>query len=37
MKGHLSPVVHLAKSPDGENIATAAKDRTIRFWHAFKS
>ncbi len=28
-------VLHMAMSPDGQTIATAAGDETLRFWRAF--
>lgn len=33
--GHQSRVLHLAVQPDGENIATAAGDETLRLWSVF--
>eukprot|EP01114_Cavostelium_apophysatum_P007953 TRINITY_DN20182_c0_g1_i1.p1 TRINITY_DN20182_c0_g1~~TRINITY_DN20182_c0_g1_i1.p1 ORF type:complete len:480 (+),score=94.20 TRINITY_DN20182_c0_g1_i1:284-1723(+) len=35
LKGHTSRVLHLAKSPDGKTIASAAGDETLRFWKVF--
>jgi len=35
LRGHKSRVLHLAVSPDGRTIATAAGDETLRFWKAF--
>jgi len=37
LRGHTSRVLHLAVSPDGRTIATAAGDQTLRFWNAFPS
>lgn len=37
MMGHLSRVLYLAMSPDGETIATGAGDKTIRFWKPFEN
>ena len=35
LDGHLMRVLHLALSPNGENIATAAADETLKFWTVF--
>jgi len=35
LEGHVFRVLHLAVSPDGENIATAAADETLKFWKVF--
>lgn len=35
MLDHTSRVLFFAASPDGEIIATAAADKTIRFWKPF--
>ena len=35
LTGHTSRVLHLAKSPDGEMVVSAAGDETIRFWRCF--
>ena len=35
LEGHISRVLHLAVSPDGESIATAAADETLKFWKVF--
>ena len=32
LEGHFTRVLHLAISPDGEDIATAAADETLKFW-----
>jgi len=37
LRGHTSRVLHLAVSPDGRTIATAAADSTLRFWSVFPS
>jgi cell division cycle protein 20 (cofactor of APC complex) len=33
--GHTSRVLHLAQSPDGYTVASAAGDETLRFWQVF--
>eukprot|EP01018_Ginkgo_biloba_P016939 Gb_40984 [translate_table: standard] len=35
LTGHTSRVLHLAQSPDGYSVASAAGDETLRFWQAF--
>ncbi|KAJ2766739.1 substrate-specific activator of APC-dependent proteolysis, partial [Coemansia nantahalensis] len=35
LAGHTKRVLYLAHSPDGQTIATAAGDETIRFWEVF--
>jgi cell division cycle 20, cofactor of APC complex len=35
LTGHSSRVLHLAASPDGETVVSAAGDETIRFWRCF--
>jgi len=35
LKGHTSRVLHMAKSPDGKTVASAAGDETLRFWKIF--
>ncbi|RNF11153.1 putative cell division cycle protein [Trypanosoma conorhini] len=35
LTGHTSRVLHLCMSPDGEVVASAAGDETIRFWRCF--
>lgn len=35
LDGHVSRVLHLALSPNGEDIATAAADETLKFWKVF--
>eukprot|EP01012_Entosiphon_sulcatum_P012389 TRINITY_DN1774_c0_g1_i1.p1 TRINITY_DN1774_c0_g1~~TRINITY_DN1774_c0_g1_i1.p1 ORF type:complete len:471 (-),score=36.63 TRINITY_DN1774_c0_g1_i1:283-1695(-) len=35
LTGHTSRVLHLAMSPDGETVVSAAGDETIRFWKCF--
>jgi cell division cycle protein 20 (cofactor of APC complex) len=32
LTGHTSRVLHMAQSPDGQTIVSAAADETIRFW-----
>lgn len=33
--GHTSRVLHLAQSPDGTSVCSAAADETLRFWRVF--
>jgi len=35
LTGHSSRVLHLAQSPDGTTIVSAAADETLRFWRVF--
>lgn len=35
MTGHNSRVLHLAQSPDGVTVCSAAADETLRFWKCF--
>ncbi|XP_024364758.1 cell division cycle 20.2, cofactor of APC complex [Physcomitrium patens] len=35
LSGHTSRVLHLAQSPDGYTVASAAGDETLRFWNVF--
>ena len=35
MTGHDDRVLHLAGSPDGQQIVTGAADQTLRFWNVF--
>ncbi|KAJ2811001.1 substrate-specific activator of APC-dependent proteolysis [Coemansia furcata] len=35
LSGHTKRVLYLAHSPDGQTVATAAADETIRFWNVF--
>lgn len=35
LDGHAQRVLHLAMSPCGEKIATAAADETLKFWTVF--
>lgn len=36
LRGHSSRVLHLALSPDGTTVASAAADETLRFWKVFQ-
>ena len=33
--GHSARVLHMAQSPDGTTVVSAAADETLRFWRAF--
>lgn len=35
--GHTSRVLHMAQSPDGSTVVSAAADETLRFWNIFGS
>jgi cell division cycle protein 20 (cofactor of APC complex) len=35
LEGHSSRVLHLATSPDGSTVVSAAGDETLRFWEVF--
>ncbi|KAH8056205.1 hypothetical protein JL722_7507 [Aureococcus anophagefferens] len=35
LTGHTARVLHLAQSPDGETVVSAAADETLRFWSIF--
>ena len=35
LEGHTSRVLHLARSPDGGSVVSAAGDETLRFWDVF--
>ncbi len=37
LHGHTSRVLHLALSPDGTTVASAAADETLRFWKVFQN
>ncbi|CAO2045382.1 unnamed protein product [Urochloa humidicola] len=37
LTGHTSRVLHMAQSPDGCTVASAAADETLRFWNVFGS
>jgi cell division cycle protein 20 (cofactor of APC complex) len=37
LRGHSSRVLHLALSPDGTTVASAAADETLRFWKVFQA
>jgi cell division cycle protein 20 (cofactor of APC complex) len=32
LTGHTARVLHMAQSPDGQTIVSAAADETLRFW-----
>jgi cell division cycle protein 20 (cofactor of APC complex) len=36
LTGHTARVLHMAISPDGQTVASAAADETIRFWKLFE-
>ena len=35
LEGHSSRVLHMALSPDGGTVVSAAADETLRFWEVF--
>jgi cell division cycle 20, cofactor of APC complex len=35
LEGHTSRVLHMAISPDGGTVVSAAADETLRFWDVF--
>jgi cell division cycle protein 20 (cofactor of APC complex) len=35
LRGHTSRVLHMASSPDGGTVVSAASDETLRFWNVF--
>ena len=35
LKGHTARVLHMAQSPDGTTVVSAAADETLRFWKVF--
>ena len=35
LQGHTARVLHMAQSPDGSTIVSAAADETLRFWKCF--
>ena len=37
LTGHTSRVLHMAQSPDGTTVVTAAADETLRFWKIFSA
>jgi cell division cycle protein 20 (cofactor of APC complex) len=36
LTGHSSRVLHMALSPDGTTVCSAAADETLRFWKVFE-
>jgi len=36
LNGHTARVLHLAQSPDGSTVVSAAADETLRFWNIFE-
>ena len=37
LRGHEARILHLVQSPDGQTVATASADETLRFWKCFSS
>ena len=37
LTGHQARVLHMARSPDGTTVVSAAADETLRFWRIFGS
>lgn len=37
LTGHTSRVLHMVMSPDGQYVASAAADETLRLWKCFTS
>ena len=37
LTGHMSRVLHMTMSPDGQHVASAAADETLRLWKCFAS
>ena len=35
LTGHQARVLHMAQSPDGTTVVSAAADETLRFWKCF--
>lgn len=35
LTGHTSRVLHMTMSPDGQHVASAAADETLRLWKCF--
>lgn len=36
LKGHDERILHVTLSPDGQTVASAAADETLRFWNCFE-
>eukprot|EP00957_Ditylum_brightwellii_P120483 9192675-Ditylum_brightwellii.AAC.1 len=36
-EGHTARVLHMACSPDGGTVVSAAADETLRFWNIFEA
>ena len=35
LRGHEARILHLVLSPDGQTVASAGADETLRFWKCF--
>ena len=35
LTGHTARILHMTMSPDGQHVASAAADETLRFWKCF--